>query len=90
MLRPIEDTPFNQPRPCTASGNATQAWQNLGQDNSRLAIGLGCPPTKANIVHITQQSTAPGLIRTMSSVGRPYIYPVFGPDCPRKQDFAAY
>ena len=39
---------------CTASGNASQAWQKLGQNIARLAIGLGCQWTESqNCTHLT-------------------------------------
>ena len=47
---------------CTASGNASQAWQNLGQNKTRLAIGLSCQSTESQIVTISQRNTAAGLI----------------------------
>ena len=57
---------------CTASGNATKDWQNLRHDKASPAIGLqlGCQSTKAKMVPISQQITAPGLIRSRSSMGR--------------------
>ena len=64
---------------CTASGNGTQAWQNLGQDKTRLASSFGCQSTKTKIVDNLQQNTLPELIRTMLSMGRPFFNPVFGP-----------
>ena len=41
---------------CTASKNATQAWQILRQHVTSLAIGLSCQPTKAKSVDISPQA----------------------------------
>ena len=62
---------------CTASCNATKAWQNLRHDKARPAIGLGRQSTKAIIVPISQENTAPGLVRTRSSMGRLIISSCF-------------
>ena len=49
---------FGDTRHLIASGNATLAWQNLGQDKTRLAIGLHCQSFRANSVPISKQSHA--------------------------------
>ena len=43
VLGHIGDTPFQSAQVCTASDNATRAWQNLRQDKARLANWLEMP-----------------------------------------------
>ena len=66
-------TPFNQLRPVPPlkSLKVGRIWDRT----TRVAIGLACQSTKARSVDISQQNTAPGLIRAMS--GR-LIHPVSG------------
>ena len=68
---------------CTASGNATKAWQNLRHDKARLAIGLGCQSTKAKTMPISQQNTAPGSNQVEYRTADDFVL-FFGPSCPAR------
>ena len=66
---------FNQPRPVHVLPQAMPLQPWTGQNKAGHWLGL--PLTKAKIIDISQQSTLPGLIRTMSSTGRPIISSCF-------------
>ena len=74
LLGPIGDTPIIS----TASGNTSQAWQNLGQNKTRLAIGWGCQSTESqNCTHLTALQQA-WFEPCQVWVGQ-LFHPVFGP-----------
>ena len=77
MFSPLMGTQHLISLACTAPGNANKVWQNLRHDKARPAIGLGCQSTKAKSVAISQQNTAPGLVRSRSSMGRLIISSCF-------------